>query len=474
MTTPQSPSQLTRFQGTQSALANSALDDVLKHSSGGKKLLGNALRIQEGDHGFSVVTFIQNNLVALLPKWVVSRSPIETTEFSFLEIAESSLLYFALPFFGNKLVQPFFTKIAQKEFKNAAEEAAVKTGIRAATIMSTVGVTLVGGEFITHYVKNLITAKVFKKDRFSDVVNLSHGQIKSTEHSDVVEKCEKRIKQCLAGCAGIIGASLLLAKNPTKLGLITKASEGLVKHLNFAEGKNGKLCLGKNQMRLYMALAVFAYMDSARDKLEKVETASRLAVILPYLAVGQQLLEKGMLKFLPDYLSPILNKSGKKVNVKSLSDLAKLAKSNAKTSEEAATVFADSLKRKAVYTGVPLAVGIFGTGIGVGLLNRFWTKYRYQKQMAEQQAPAARATVCPALNTLSQSMPLPAIGAASSFPNTAMPFPTQFPPYSMNPPISASTPFAQVAQNQPLTGYGQPSPLNSIRPTGSYTRIYTP
>jgi len=411
-----------------------------------------------------VVTFFQNNMVALLPKWVVSRSPLETTEFSFLELAESSLLYFALPFVGNQVFKPLFTKLAQKELGKAATKETAEMGVKAATILSTFGVTLVGGEFMTHYVKNLMTAKIFKKDRFSDIVNLSQGQIQDDGPSQVVQKCQKRIKQCLAACGGILGASVILAKGSAsqKENIFSKlfskpASKSaafLTDKLSFSE-KNGKLFLSKHQMRLYMGLAVFAYLDSARDKLERVETATRLALILPYLAFGQGYFENKMLQAFPAFFKPLLkNPNLKKPTAKDILSLRELADKTMAGAKhiptQAATDFADPLKRKAVLVGAPLAFGIFGTGIGVGLLNRFWTKYRYNQQLAEQKQNQRHQPALPAAQT---TFPQPAatIPAPFSVYSNAPVMPGFFTPYGPNSP-------------KPVPGHSPISPAQPAAP----------
>jgi hypothetical protein len=463
MTAPQESPQPIRFQGAPSMTTRAALDQILENASKSQQLLGKAMRVQEGDGGLSKVTFIQNNLVALLPKWLVSRSMLESGEFSFLEGAESSLLYFVLPLLGNKAFQPLFKSIAKKDANHV--------GVKAATILSTFGVTLLGGEFMTHYVKNLITAKVFKKDRFSDVVNLSQGTMKSNEPSHVVKKCENRIKQCLLGCAGILGVSAILAKGSgkDKQDVISKSARFLVERLDFVRGKNGKLCLSPRQMRLYMALSIYAYLDSARDKLERVETASRLAVILPYLAFGQGLLVKGMLKNFPKYFESIVKdptvKDPAKREIKGIHELAEKAWTDAnRDATKARQLFADPLKRKAVLTGVPLAFGVFGTGIGVGLLNRFWTQYRYKEQVAEQQMAQAANRPIPASTPTTEPV-LPAVSPAG------------FSAYSHSPPMMSPvaqypSPFSNQLFSEPLTNQPfkqrPPTPLEGTQPPVRY------
>ena len=137
-----------------------------------------------------------------------------------------------------------------------------------------------------------------------------------------------------------------------------------------------------------MGLSVLAYLDSARDHLERVETASRLLIVLPYLARGQGLLQKLMLKGGSKYFTPIL-KNGifqKNEQAKALEVLAQEAlDKHPNDLSAAARELTQPLRQKGILTGVPLAFGVLGTGVGVGVLNRFWTQYRYQKQQQEKQ-----------------------------------------------------------------------------------------
>jgi hypothetical protein len=373
-----------RFQGAPA----SALDMVLQKSTGGQKLLGKALQLKEGDNGLSYLTFLQDTLVALIPRAIVSRSNAELTESTFLELMESAVLYCGLPVLGDKVFKPLFNKVAGvkplavgKTLTTEMEAKLIRS--KAATILSTFGLALIGGEYVIHYTKNLITAKMFNKDSFSDVVNLSPGQMKSSQASPVVNHSQNRIKQCLAACGGILAGSFLLARGPANFKLLEKTAHGLVKHLNFEKTKKGGLCLSQRQMEMYMGLSVLAYLDSARDNLERVETGSRLLILLPYLARGQGWLQNGLLKYLPSQFKNIMNAEK---GAKTLEQLAQEALNRAgQDPQKAAKLLATPLRQKAFLTGAPLTFGILGTGIGVGLLNRFWTQYRFQKHQQKDQ-----------------------------------------------------------------------------------------
>lgn len=423
--TAQNPTpQPIHFQGA----ATSSLDTMLQNSTRIHRWLGKVLKVQEGDNGLSHVTFMQDTLVALIPKIMVSRSTAEITESSFLELMESALLYYALPFVGDKAFKPLFNNIANinKLGLTTAEKDARILGARAATILATFGTVLVGGEFATNYLKNMMTAKIYHKDSFSDVVNLSQGKMKSDKNSPMMQKSKTRLKQCLMACGGILAGSFLLAKGTGRSKILEGIAGKFTKYLDFGKKADGGLRLGQNQLVAYMALSIFAYLDSARDKLERVETASRLMMIVPYLSWGQGWLQDKMLhsKWGSNWFKNVIDETTKQPLT-----LRELARKEVNRypgdTKKAAIEFADPLRRKAAMAGIPLAFGIFVTGIGVGLLNRFWTKYRFQKhEQAEQLAESpVRQTTTFSNFGVNRAMPFNSTSMGVSIPQYASPLP---------------------------------------------------
>jgi hypothetical protein len=407
--------------------------------------IGNLLLMKEGNYGRSHITCLQDTLVALVPKAMVSRSKAELSEVGFLEILESALIYYSVPLLGGpgfkKLFGSFLPKknrallteplhelekqvtsgkLLKDEFHHvlAAKGAIIATGLT---------LTGIGGEYIINYLRNLLTFRVFNMDKFSDVVNLSHGENKTGQKSSVVEKSWHRIQQVLGVCTGILGASLIGARFGPKL-FSEKFINGPIKSFintfdfQFANGAYG---LTKNQMGAYMALSVPAYLDSARDNLEKWESATRLGVVLPYLLWGQDWLES----FFRENYSSIVETMDNGVNrVKSLEELAHAAirdtlkekgiyNSNSpglkplNTNElspdilqAAAEKLKEPLQAKTKHVGIPLAVGVLGTGIGIGLMNRYFTQRRFEKQAMEQQSKRSHTFIAPPLGN---TLPLP-------------------------------------------------------------------
>ncbi|WP_373530980.1 hypothetical protein [Vampirovibrio sp.] len=418
------------------------------------RTVGNLLHVSEGQNGLSWMSFLRDTSVAWLPKIVVSRSLIEISESTFLEFLESGVIYFSVPV-AAKGMHRFFLRQAEQTLNgnlskahlampvHQLRELAAKPGetllkkelprilaVKAATIVGPMVAVGLGCEYLINYGKNLMTAKVFKKDKFSDVVNLSKGTMKSGEESEVVTRSVHRTLATLGLMGGTLLGSLAMARyghklpqtplkglkeallksNWKKLG--EKVPENplaaVVKHFDYDSTKGG-FSISSNQLRWYMLGSIPAYADAARDKLERVESVSRLAVIMGYLAFGQQALEKGMLsvikKYRPDLhgamiadvgpggksqvmrLTDVVDKafhkenlaqSGRSIQANSLDGLFH------KADEAALRVASDEqLKRaitgKNVLFGVPMVVGVLGTGVGVTLLNQFWTKYRFNK-----------------------------------------------------------------------------------------------
>lgn len=420
-----------------------------------ERRVGSLLQVSEGENGLSWMSCLRDTAVAWLPKIVVSRSLIEISESTFIEFLESAVVYFSVPV-AAKGMHRWFRGFAQKGFNDGTldkkwlgktvEELSqeVKGGnkalqkqlphllsIKAATILGPMVAAGLGCEYLINYSKNLLTAKVFKKDKFSDVVNLSGGHMKSGEKSEVVNKSLKRVLTTLGLMGGTMVSSVALArfghKLPTvKLDGLKKALkntplskwanslpdtgfEAMVGHFDY-DTKKGGFSLAGNQLRWYMLASVPAYADAARDKLEQVESVSRLGMIMGYLAFGQQALEKGMLKLIKTYRGDLYDammtpadKNGKR-EVMKLDEVMERALQNANTklkgrditsktvgdclnkSDEVVqailkedTQLKQAVTAKNVLFGVPMVVGILGTGVGLTLLNQFWTKYRFEK-----------------------------------------------------------------------------------------------
>lgn len=398
---------------------------------------------KEGANGVSHMTCLQDTLVALVPRAMISRSKAEGVEVGFLEVLESLLIYYSVPLLGGKVFKRVMGQIGAKNFdvKDLTRPLDQLAHVpkdqmkhllpaKAALIISALTLTGVGGEYIINYAKNLVTAHYFKKDKFSDIVNLSQGEMPSNQESDIVKRSKNRIYGTLAACGGLLTFALLLARFGHKLPkwIMNGPLKDGVKTFDF-NFKNGAFGLTKQQMGSYMFLSIPAYLDSARDKLETMETASRLAIVLPYLLMGQDWLEKLIREKFPSITADAGNGA---LRVKNLDELAKEAIEKAAAThqidnfnisklaslpkealEEAAREFQKPLQSKLTHVLLPLGIGVFGTGVGVGLLNQFWTKRRFQSQVqTNKQAPAPQSQPQP-VNGTQPAAPAPTPNPAS-------------------------------------------------------------
>ncbi len=379
----------------------------------GQRLGAKTIKLTEGTQGLSLLKFSQDTLVALLPKLIVARSAIEMTENTFLELAESFIIYFSMPMLAGSVMKRIFHKVAQNpltgkamkvehlttslEDLNAAHgkqqlsEVALKRVLatKFAIAFGALGVTVASGEYLINYAKNLMTVRFFKKDNFSDIVNLSKGQIDKSKPSLVEAKAIRRIKECLIATVGLMSGAVAIGITAHRLPL--KTLQKIVSHTDF-KYEAGKYGLKRPHMLAFMALAFPAYIDASRDSLERVEAASRLGVVMGYLAFGQEALQKllvnGVKKTYQKETSA-LKVLTEKNEIKTVAELSGEALKRARmelgdyASETSIQAHAQSLLTKPIAQknflfAVPMLTGILGAGIAVGLVNNFWTAYRFK------------------------------------------------------------------------------------------------
>lgn len=407
---------------TQIPLTGSITAQVLKHAPKGQVRAARFLSFQEGQGGGTMMKWIQHVGTACLPKVLASRTGIEGAEIGELELGESVMTY-ALPMALGPALVGLFARVAGKTGRVAPEsmtqslsELEQKAGQKAemvgkvlpkkaAVILSTIGAIGVFGESLVNYGKNIITVKVFKKDKFSDVVNLSATQSTQpvNDSSPQVKKAKRRILQSAGIFGGILAGSGLLAAFGHRVDALKGASRWIVKHLDFDFSKtaSGKVRYGlgnrKGLLGAMMLACSVPYIDSARDRYERLETLLRLPVVFGYILYGQDLMQKALVGFFPNLFKGALNPADQRL--KSMEQIAEDALSQAvkkaggtleHPSEEALRLAATSMqapmKAKALSVGIPLAVGIFGTGLGLSLLNRALTAYRFKKGTVQRRS----------------------------------------------------------------------------------------
>ncbi len=407
--------------------------------------LSKSLAFQESSSGGTVMKFLQDTGSAWLPKILISRSKAEGAEVSLLEFAESGMTY-ALPMILGPALGTIFHKLLGKPFeKKLLTETyqALKSqnphirnramAAKSAIILSTIGAIGLWGESLVNYGKNLMTAKVFKKDKFSDVVNLSQGQMQpqspTVEESPQVKKAKKRMVQATAVFGGILVASGLLAGVGHHFSPLRLLSDKLVRHFDFEftkTAKNGveKVTSGlgnrKGLLGAIMMTCSLPYLDSARDNYERLETAIRLPVVFAYILYGQDWIQGFMTQRFPGLFKGALNEKRQVLSMAQIAENAiqQARKTHPGLSEDALLDKAQGAMRqgtiaKGLTIGMPLLSGILVTGLGLGLVNRLLTAYRFKQQQGMQTPVSAPKSL--ALPTGSNAIsPLPFQNAFSS------------------------------------------------------------
>jgi hypothetical protein len=246
---------------------------------------------------------ISDTMGVWAPKVPLTRSKQGFFEDAFLEWAENIPFYLLVPVVAPLLAKRFAGKtlnpneigsswdvLGQQASKAVGKGKQVVgkelLGAKAGTVISVLSLCF-GWEYMVQHAKNYITAKQFKTKNFAAVAGLSDKTTEvKTGHSDPVEKAEKRAKQI----AGLVTGGLLLgAAAPTlvkKSSAIENTARKLLRYFNFS-GNN--FDVNKSILGSVIGVGVVSYLDAARDKLELKETASRLALIVPYLLFGKEI-----------------------------------------------------------------------------------------------------------------------------------------------------------------------------------------
>lgn len=442
---PTTLSQATRALPTLEAGA------LMRRGNLGQRILAKATHITEdAGKGLSTQKFMQDTLSVWAPKALFTRSLAEFSEMSFLEFVESAFFYYSPGILGKNVFQHAARKlnpgkVAPELISKSYGELVAKHGdklnhvlpVKAATILAAVGTAGIFGEYSLSFAKNLLTETVFKKSRFSDIVGLSDGQKDSHELSPQGKKAVRRIGQTLGVLGGVLAGSALLARYGHASPALVKASEKLVKNFDFnfknVLNRHGKpdiaFDLGRKQLWSIIGLGVVSYLDAARDGLERKEVATRLAIVAPWLAVGDQVVKSPFINRLKKS-APELFETIKHDVVLSLKDVQKAAQSkgikanvhvdhlNAKAQvelkklktlttleqdawrqavaklgatapreqleAEAFKLFQPLYNKRLSASWTPFAIGSLGVSGSVALLNRIWTRIRYENSLKDQ------------------------------------------------------------------------------------------
>lgn len=431
------------------------------------KVMGQLVVMEEGIAGYSHIKFLQDTGIALLPRLTVSRSKTESTEITLVEVTESLVYCYGISAAARYMFQPlmnalvpktaqFNPKLLTKPVSAIAKNPQLLrrvVPVKAAILTSAIALSTIGIEYSLHFVKNLMSHYVFNQNKFSDIVNLSQNRSTQSGDNPVVQKAKRRILQCLGistalivGSAGLAGFGHQLPKSVFK---------PLHKAVNFFEFDHGQTPFGlsRNIFRyLFATINIAGYLDACRDNLERVEVASRLALVVSALLFGKEALVGMMTKSAQSKTPQLFTAKGQ---LKDLTQIAQELTKNGKPLKQAVPAFQKLLQAKNKLFYIPMGLSILLPGFGVALLNRAWTNYRYKKaETAELATNMFGKETDPLQATFKAKRPAvsiqPSIQQVTMI-STQHGYPTPFPNLSANS-------FAQNYTN-PKSTYTSPSPF---------------
>ena len=346
---------------------------------------------QEKANGLSGSRFVQDTATNLVPKATFARSKADLAENTFLELAESGLVYFVPAFLGEKVL---FVKLMKQNGKVDKRVMAAKAGLA----MCALTIPII--EFSLNYIKNLFTLKTFKQGDFNNIASL----YKKEENSDVQERVEasskKNIKRAAAACALSIAGGILMAKKGANSKVLQNIGEAILapgskffkkdgKAQKFFDkycslefnGENGKLALGKGQLTSCVVIGGLGYFGAAKDRGRQnfLETLFRYPLVGFYVITGSELFENGFKRLLQKggKCKDIL---GKDLKVPSMNELPELAGKLAKQrGTNVNAEFKKLAKQKCLVNMVPYAFSIGVMGFFVAGISNLFTKYRFEK-----------------------------------------------------------------------------------------------
>jgi hypothetical protein len=246
-----------------------------------------------------VSQFAINTLGTTLPKVMVARSPAQLVEDVFLQLVEDYTICFLTCLSAKHVFGPLFkafgklpgpvSQLGQSiHTLSPGGGGLAKNMLGAKAGMLTAALTLMGGViYYTPFVKNLLSVKFFHTKNFSAIAGLETGRRQTNAgEADPVQLAQRRL---LPLAAAMAGGFALAAAAPTLVHHFPwaeKAAKQLLTRFDF--GKNQPFELSKPLVLATFVPGLVGYLDSARDRLEKLEIATRLAVVFPYQAIGKE------------------------------------------------------------------------------------------------------------------------------------------------------------------------------------------
>lgn len=364
-----------------------------------QRITTQALTFIETFRNKSLGKFTEDTAISLGSRLGASRSSTESTEIAFVEILESVLAYFVPGLLANQVFGKLLfragklndTRLLSQPLEKIYQEGG--TGLlkkalphRLATLLASIVFTAVCGEYILLFLKNLMTLNVNKTGSFNDLANLNNKSISSPPiNTQVKEKAHKRIKQLLILSSGILISSFALMKSKGLNTLISKLANKykpdnrlgkLIHSLDFDYSRGKAAMKFPAHLALYMGISFIGYLDSARNKLERQEVATRLPLIMGYMLVGQSLISKILNKTIfknPDIHNQDTQTLLKNLFQKNENNLSKHLKQQ------------KILPQKLLATFLPYIIGGGIVSFGVAMLSRLLTQNRFDKNVKEEQ-----------------------------------------------------------------------------------------
>jgi hypothetical protein len=469
----------------------------------------------------AISQFTTDTLGVWAPKVPLTRSKTQFFEDAFLELVEDGAYYFTLPIVGpilakglawsfNKNAQWRDHETAQKLTKTlelytlkpdkAYTDAAIKTiqknntfklagvplqtlekglehlGAEGETLLRPILAAKVGAllgtfaiaaglEYMIQHTKNVITAKGFKTKNFAAVAGLESGKAHTQAGQvDPVEKAKKRSKQVGAVVLGSLALAVVIPQAILKNGKAFALATKFLRWVDFSKGFD----ISKPVLAGLITTGVVSYIDAARDSLERKETATRLAVVVPYLMFGKELAGFAIAKLTETFNVTVKDKEQKPLKtfasfttgenpLKQMKNAATLLDFNVvKTNEKLIQDLEEANTKKALDAyGPKMAAQIRGAviaehgrlnvysyllsalvcGLGINWITYRQTQNRYKHQQQKLQNAA-------------QSMPAQPLGQSNA------PF-TAHPPAWPGPQAVGPSPWKQT-QPRPVQAFAQP------------------
>jgi hypothetical protein len=248
-----------------------------------------------------------------MPKLVVLRSPFQFFEETFLEFVEDLAFYFSSAVAGFGLHKLMAKLAGFKLSKNAeklnSQREAIGLGTPGKTdkgskeLIATKFGTLLGAlalgggfEFMIQHTKNIVTATQFHARNFTAIAGLEGAQDKAAKgEEDPVDKAKRRAKQVGLAVLGGLGAALLAPLAITRSKMLENGARKFLSYIDFSSGK--AFDLSKPILGVLALIGAVSYIDASRDSLERKENATRLAVVIPYMIFGKEMIGYLMAKF---------------------------------------------------------------------------------------------------------------------------------------------------------------------------------